>query len=843
MGNSSNTNIYLEKNWGLFKSSPDQFCSPTEIEFSTLLTIPAAVPGTVAMSVNGKAPNCWKPELVYDDFDWWYTLVLDSNNSYLSSLDFSNTTLCFDGLATLTEVWLNDKLLLKTENMFRSYKVPITTLKLGDRLSVVFRSTANFLKIKRPRPKWKTKLVDNQQLRWLRTCVLGRSSFWTPPITAIGPWKSIYLQSPRQYVIESCRITTHVNEELPHLSIDIVGTSLLPMDSSTDATIKINGHKHPLPIIIQDDKFSISEQLDLDGLDLWWPHTHGEPSLYNYEITVGTQDNLINIKSGRIGFKHSQWIADKNTTQIKINGVTIFCRGTCWSLSDYISLSASSGELRQLLTLMRDAGVNMIRVGGTMVYESDEFYGLCDELGILIWQDFMFASMDYPVDNEQFNLNITEEVSQQTSRLSNYSCIAIYCGNTDVEAQSAMYGIDKSQWSNSFFENSIPEILEQFHPGIPYISSSPSGGALPFHLSEGTSHYWGVGAYMLPTSDKNKERVKFASEGMGLSHIPNDKFITENFGKNKLFPYSNDFVYRVPRDLGAGWDFDTIRDFYIEDVFGINARQLKRQNIERYIEMSRVVTGEVISRVFEYWRSEHSSCNGGLIWFNRDFWPCAGFGIFDSDSQPKAAYYQLKRAWANRTVIIENSGLDGANITVVNDKQHQFDGALLINFVKEGKLSDKETRFSINIDGHKKKSFNLDEILGRFIDSGYAYKFGPPIYDILSCKLVDHKDKVVSESFMFREGLELPVHPKESVLIKVKKSSLNSIKITIESDVFLHFVRINAKNYFADENYFHLCPGHTKTITLNKLEDHSDRFRGALEALNLHQSIKIKLDE
>ena len=134
---------------------------------------------------------------------------------------------------------------------------------------------------------------------------------------------------------------------------------------------------------------------------------------------------------------------------------------------------------------MKEAGINMIRVGGTMVYESDLFYTLCDELGILVWQDFMFASMDYPVDDLEFLDNISQEAGYQLNRLSRHACISIYCGNSDVEAQAAMSGIAKNNWDLPFFDTDLQQICNSLHPSIPYIKSSPTGGALPFHLSEG----------------------------------------------------------------------------------------------------------------------------------------------------------------------------------------------------------------------------------------------------------------------------------------------------------------------------------------------------------------------
>ncbi len=830
----------LDKNWSLFRSAPDHYDSPADFDLNTENTTEATVPGTVAMSVNGTAPQCWAPNIDYDDYDWWYHCQFNSPKIKSDQ----KIRLYFEGLATLCEVWLNGEKILKCNNMFRAYSIEINhLLTTSNTLTLVFRSITQNLKEKRPRPKWKTKLVENQQMRWIRSTVLGHVSVWTPPIKAVGPWKNIYIETSSSFDIEDVFINTQLINNIPQLELSATLENLSPEIKLNKAEIKINQVSYPVTISKNKNTYTLSCKLALKSLQAWMPHTHGKPNLYTSEIIITTDQQQIIIDSRKIGFKSSEFRFTENESALLINNQLIFCRGTCWTVSDYLSLNADYHDLKKHLTLLRNAGLNMLRVGGTMVYESDDFYQICDELGIMVWQDFMFASMDYPVEDNDFLNNVQAEVTHQLNRLNKHICITTYCGNTDIEAQAAMYGVAEENWSNSFFQDYIAESCKNQHPGIPYLASSPTGGTLPFHLSEGVTHYWGIGAYMHPIGDMDKYRVRFASEGMGLPHIPEDKTIEECTGKNTLYPYHNEWTSRVPRDLGAGWDFDAIRDFYLEEIFKLDAVKLRRQNVEKYIELSRVVTGEVISQVFQQWRSTNSQCNGGLIWFNRDFWPSAGFGLIDSSNAPKAAYYQLKQNWASQSVILTNEGLDGAAVSIINEMNAELNGSIKVILLKDNHIMVAQASEKIKLAANSKQKHSVDKILGRFYDTGYAYKFGQPQFDIVICQLKNEDKEIVHETFLFLEDQN--IKPVENIEISAIATIIDkqSISLKIISDNFLQYMKISVKNYQPDDNYFHLTPDVEKNIILKQIEPDDKKFRGQLDAINLNHSIKIKLHD
>ena len=255
---------------------------------------------------------------------------------------------------------------------------------------------------------------------------------------------------------------------------------------------------------------------------------------------------------------------ENGRVQLVVNGRPVFCRGACWTINDFRSLAGDAEALRQALVLARDAGINMLRVGGTMIYESELFYSLCDELGILVWQDFMFANMDYPFADAAFHDEAEREVAHQLGRLQRHPCLAVYCGGSEIEQQAAMLGLPATEWSNAFFSDELPRLCAARHRGIPYFPSTPTEGVLPFHPSTGISHYYGVGAYRRPLEDVKHARVKFTSECLGFSNVPDGEAMEQVFGDARPVPHHPRWKAGVPRDSGAGWDFEDIRDHYLE---------------------------------------------------------------------------------------------------------------------------------------------------------------------------------------------------------------------------------------------------------------------------------------
>ncbi|HEY4305329.1 MAG TPA: hypothetical protein VGM82_12710, partial [Gemmatimonadaceae bacterium] len=422
-------------------SAPGVIASPDLLAASATTWSPAQVPGTVATTARAQNGLDLETAPDFDASDWWYRceFAADVAGDTRSSRD----VLCFDGLATHADVWLNGVHVLSSENMFLAHEVDVTSALAATNVLVIrFRSLRQALQARKPRPRWRTKLVEHQQLRWHRTTLLGRMPGWSPPVRAVGPWRAVRLERRTIAEIVSGDITPSVAGDDGVVDVSI---AIRAVRGATvrRGTLAVGAWRCDLELQSRDDgSVALAGSLACPNAEQWWPHTHGTPARYNASLLIETDAGAITFDLGKVAFRSVHLDSADDGFALAINGETIFCRGACWTTPDIVSLAAPETTYRALLTLARDAGMNMIRIGGTMVYEADCFYDLCDELGIMVWQDFMFANMDYPASDVNFARAVREEAECVVMRLHRHPSVVLYCGNSEVEQQAAMLGLE-----------------------------------------------------------------------------------------------------------------------------------------------------------------------------------------------------------------------------------------------------------------------------------------------------------------------------------------------------------------------------------------------------------------
>ncbi|MEK6749612.1 MAG: glycoside hydrolase family 2 protein [Pseudomonadota bacterium] len=824
------TEAPLHASWRLAATAPHAVADAYALDSASLDWLPALVPGTVAQSL--QATGRWRlgQEMDFDAQDWWYV-------GTFSAVAHPGARLRFEGLATLAEVYLNGTLVLQSQNMFTAYDIDIGEwVREQNELAICFRALNPWLAHRRPRPRWKTRLVKNQQLRWLRTTLLGRMPGWGASVVPVGPWRAISISATPKLALTHLQLSTELRgtEGLIALNCRIKMSDAKTMPR---VRLEIAGKQSPLVVQQQGEEFLVEGAVFIDHVRQWFPHTHGKPARYTCVLHVEYGAQRIKIDCGKIGFRSINVVEKNGDFAFFVNDIAIFARGAVWTIEDLVSAGGDRELLRDTLTLARDAGVNMLRIGGMLTYEQDAFYDLCDEFGILVWQDFMFANMDYPGDDRAFGVEVEREVTQLLQRLRRYACIALYCGNNEVEQQAAMWGLPRAEWRNALFGEVLPALCRNHHPGIPYIASTPSGGALPFHANSPVTHYYGVGAYFRPLTDVRRSRVCFASECLGFANVPEPRtveLITEGAMPAIQHPR---WKQRVPRDHGAGWDFEDVRDFYLQQLYGIDATRLRSIDTPRYLELSRVVTGEVMTQAYSEWRSAYSSCRGALIWFFKDLWPGAGWGIIDSIGTPKACYYYLKRVWRPLTVVLTDEGLNGLHAHIVNDTAEEFKGTLRFLLLRGTQTVVAQAAVDVNVPAYSKMAFNSDAVFGVFHDVTYAYRFGPPQHDLAAVNL-HVGEQTVAEAFYFPHAREpQPITSQVSALARALND--DEYELSLHSDNFLYAVHFDIPGYFSADNYFHLLPNVTRRLTLRRASGQKRDFSGFVEALNLSEPVMI----
>ena len=456
-----------------------------------------------------------------------------------------------EGLATIAEVWINGQLATESISMF--LPVDIELKDSGSiQIAICFRSLKRYLdQVKGKRARWRTALADNQSLRFVRTTLLGHMPGWCPQIDCVGPYRTIKLFPGGALSRESFDLWTHYSQDKGFLSASFT----FPEDVALPGFVTLLCAGRSVALVMDGRK--AHGLLELDNVEPWWPHTHGKSMLY--EVAVDIEGNIQPL--GAAGFRSVEIDhgADESRFGFVVNGVKIFARGVCWTPWDLASLPGDKSTYYQALRLMRDAGFNMVRIPGMTLYESPEFFEVADELGIMVWQDLQFANFDYPFSDKAFHAAAVKEIENFLSNTRRHCSLVALCGGSEVEQQAAMMGLPSTVRKVEFLEGEAKAILLRDRPDIVYVENSPWGGDLPFSVNHGVGHYYGVGAYLRPLEDARRADVSFAAECLAFSNVPDPATLRAQFSPPVL--ESLGWKEGVPRDRGACWDFEDVREF------------------------------------------------------------------------------------------------------------------------------------------------------------------------------------------------------------------------------------------------------------------------------------------
>jgi len=754
------------------------------------------VPGTVAKCLQEKKLWSFETFAPLEDKDYWYETMLEGDCERL----------IFEGLATIAEVFLDDALILSSQNMFLAHEVDVT-LRGRHRLAICFRALTPALEEKRKRARWRPRLPSAQNLRFIRTTLLGHAPGWSPPVHAIGPWRDILRADPQKLFLRNVDLRASLDGTCGKLDARLDADALHGFE---DNNLVI--HCAGVSAEFKADASGFTAHLDLPGVEPWWPHTHGTPALHDVTLAIGA--HAVNL--GRVGFRHIAVDRDRDGKGfgLVINGEPVFARGACWTNEDLVGLSSTRETYLPALRMMHDAGMNMLRLGGTMVYEGDEFYRLCDELGIMVWQDFMFANFDYPVSDEGFLTSVKEEARQFLQRTQASPCLTVLCGSSEVAQQAAMFGLPQATWSNILFDDLLPSITSELRPDLTYIPHTPYGGELPFVPHEGVSHYYGVSAYMRPLDDARRADVRFASECLCFANVPDAApFTLEEDAPRIEHPH---FAPRIEGDTGATWYFEKVRNFYTQLLYDVDVADVRRDDPSRFLDLARATSAEIMEATFAEWRRDGSSTRGGLVWNFQDLWPGAGWGIVDSLGMPKAAFYGLKRAFRPVTLLFTEEGNNGLRLHLINETPHAKDVRLNLTCLRDGATPVMRATRALTLAARSTISLSATELWGGFFDTTYAFRFGEPSHDVTVGQIFEgEQDQPLTEAFHFPLGRAKAFH--EPCLAAELEQSDDGWILCLTAQKLAQSVHIMSDDVRAEDNWFHLAPGLTRKLRLEPL--------------------------
>ncbi|EAR11161.1 hypothetical protein [Reinekea blandensis] len=704
-------------------------------------------------------------------------------------------TVEFPRLSPLCQVHCNDVVLGSANNAFHPHRFALPDSESGQyHIRLVFNAIDAFLAQRQPRPTWKTALANNN-LRSLRTGLLGAIPGWANDGIAIG-----VLDNP--VVIAETNLCHRVSivPEFRNNEAQLKVASLVAELAVKQVTVRHQGQ-----VLAQENlSDTVTTTISLGPLAPWWPHTHGKPIRHLLDIEIVTSAGTLTITK-TLGFKSVE-LSSLQSPTFHINQEPTFLRGACWTSSDYPEHGFNEAKTRQVLEQARHIGFNVIRISGPMPYEVETFYDICDELGLLVWQDFSFANFDYPNDAE-FLDNVMTETAYQVQRLSGHVSLLTFCGNSEVEQQGAMAGAALDQLAHSLFHQHLPEQVASLASAIPYVPSSPFGGIVPFQTDQGFSHYFGYGAYLQPESDLVLADVKFASECLGLSHVPEETFCKHHFQSPNPAPHLPKWKNGVSRDAATGWDFEDIRDHYLGEYFQVNVADLRARDLERYHQYSRVLTGYMMTRAYNYWRSSTSACSGAISWWLNDLKPGAGWGIIDSDGQPKPAAHILARQLQPLHVGLLNQGLNGMAVSLINERRESVCANLTVMCLHSGRNTQMAESLTLTLAPQSNQVMSLNQLFNRFIDSTNRYRFGAQSFDVIAVALEFDGETVTDAAFP--SGLNLPTHfnPESLTLEGHLNVRDGHSELNITANQVVSFADVQVRKHRVWNNYQTLLPG------------------------------------
>ena len=637
--------------------------------------------------------------------DWEYRRSFSADAALLTE---DKVFLVCDGLDTLAEVRLNGHLLGKTDNMFRQYEWEIKSLlRPGEnQIAIAFGAPTTFAReheAVRPLNGVTQAIAGGPHLR-KAPCQFGWD--WGPQLPPIGIWKEIRLEGRSVARLADVHVRQIHDERKVKIKVEaqverwsatplvIVARVTSPKGTVTEKTFEVSKTS------------KVSAVFPIRSPQLWWPNGYGERPMYKVEVEVKAEGSASTLASAsyQVGLRTvelrqqpDQW---GKSWQFVVNGVPIFAKGSNWIPADSFPTRISDATLEGLIRSAVESHQNMLRVWGGGLYEEERFYDLCDRYGILVWQEFTFSCSIYPLDDPAFVENVHVEAAQNIRRLRHRACLALWCGNNEMEWGWESWGWAKQDWEDelkpyienipalqalgrqvknrrllpdwkqlrgaydAFFHHTLPGWVAADDPDHAYWPSSPSSET-PFQNvngeEQGDSHYWEVWHGRKPFTAYRNTHPRFQSE----------------FGFQALPPLKTIQTYAEPAD----WNMTSyIMEHHQRNASG-NGLMIGQmtdtfrtaKDFPSLVYLSMVLQAEGIRYGVEHWRRFPHRVAGALYWQLNDCWPVASWSSLDYFGRWKALHYMAKRFFAPVLLSILDDG-PRMGIFVTNDTTEMWQG-------------------------------------------------------------------------------------------------------------------------------------------------------------------------
>lgn len=656
-----------------------------------------------------------------DKEDWVYetcfTLAADMMRK-------ENMELVFEELDTYADVYLNDECILKANNMFRRWSIPVRQYirEENNILKVYFHSP-----VKIDVPKWdalpyqypaSNDQSENGGLFNKKISIFARKAgyhygwAWGPRLVTSGIWRPVYIRAWSDLRINDVFIE---QKEVGAGRAVIAGHVELDADKDMDGVLVTITDEATGRVLgeWQADLKRGTNRVTVDFVlhkpKLWWSNGLGEPFLYRFRTDIIAGGELLDSKTERVGIRSLKVVhqpdKDGHTFYIELNGRPVFAKGANYIPLDNFLPRVTPENYKRTILDAAGVNMNMLRVWGGGIYENDVFYDLCDEHGIMIWQDFMFACSMYPAEGALLD-NIHQEAVDNVKRLRNHACIALWCGNNEcqdawlgwgwkreIERQNKEYADKIWAQYRQQYHVTLPGVVREYAPGTFYWPSSPF--AFEGEMSgttDGDRHYWSVWHGKAPISDYDSEKSRFFSE-YGFQSFPEFESV------KRYAPYPEDWDIRsevmMSHQRGGDHANGLIETYLLNEY-------KKPRDFRAFLYMNHVLQGDAIKTAIESHRRQMPYNMGTLFWQHNDCWPVASWASRDYYGRWKAQHYYVRKAYDDILISPVVEG-DDLKVYAVSDRLEntsgrlqlqvcQFDGTVVHHWGKSVGISGNDSR-------------------------------------------------------------------------------------------------------------------------------------------------------
>ena len=780
--------------------------------------LPATVPGDVHLDLlaNKKIPDPFfrdnESKLQWiENESWEYRLSFAVTPDLLAR---SNVDLVFDGLDAAAEVYLNGDPILSADNAFRVWRVAARShLHAGKNLlRVVFPSPIKAAADAAANDLFRVH-SKTEEKTYVRKPAYEYGWDWGPRFVTSGIWKPVRIEAWDKVRISDFAIRQRdVSREVAHLNAEVE----VEAASAGPAKVSVQYSDAGRPAIlsrtvnVRAGRNVIDLPIEIRQPRLWYPAGYGDQPLYEFTAQVGTPGQVSERRKARIGLRSVvlRHELDKwgRSFELNVNGIPVFAKGADVIPFDSFPNRVTTTSYRGILESARDANMNMIRHWGGGYYESDEFYEICDELGIMVWQDFMFGN-DWQPGTYAFKLNIEAEAEDQVRRLRNHPSIVVWCGNNETESafnwgarQSLPADIKFFMWQDYLTEFSgiLPRVIARLDAETPYWPSSPSSdyeAVSPVFLS-GDNHFWDVWHGRVPFSTYESDNSRFVTE-FGFQSFPDMKTVeafTQPEDRASIFTP----VMLAHQKNNEGNSI--IHDYLLRDYS-------EPKDFQSFLYASQVLQAEGIKIGAEHWRRSRPETMGVIFWQLNDCWPVASWSSIDYYGHWKALQYYARRFYA--PILVSPHVEDGAlKVYIISDKTQTEPATLRVRLMDfDGKVLLEESS-PVNVKALTSKVY-LDWPLKKLSDAGAANTSRV----FIVADLTEGGTKLSRNVVYLAPVKEVRLKPAQ---LKVETTGTKgSYKVRVTSPVLARSVYLSfgGLDVEVSDNYFDLLPGETVEIT------------------------------